>query len=415
MALTIAPIAQQNITSHTAYNLPVTINGNPDTVEVKGILQGFYYTYESGTLTIAGETQRIISNAQWEIIAKKGSETVTSEITYNVVPPAPIIASVARQIIPKGEPYSLSVQIGNNPSEVKAEGHLIGLKYTGTNPLKISGTVPTDAKFTVEAGTFVINAKNTGGIHTRNIDWEFARNLYGVDIVDEKVYVFPNHFMADQTPVASRVFNLPSNLPSRSGAAIDGNDLYVYDHTNDEVIIIPADTAHLATATATRRFFLNNVNTHVGGLTVDEENVYIIDRNGNIRVYDKTTANNQRANPIRSFDAVDDTLNTQALTHDDTYLYIGYRYRPDNLSYVSVVRKDTADGATPTIERSFRTPFSSGYPTGMVLHHDDIYCASSGTTIYVFPKNTADGGTAVASRQFNPPSGADSIRGLAIG
>lgn len=412
MPITIAPVALQNITANTDYNLPITITDNPDTVEVKGLLQGFHYTYEDSTLTITGRTQRLVTNATWSITAKKRSETVSSQITYNVVPPAPIIATVPKQYIVRGVPYELSVPIENNPSEVKSEGHLIGLKYTGTNPHKISGTVPTDAKFTVDSGEFIINAKNGGGVHTQNIDWELARTLYAVDSTDNRVYIFHNATPDGEVAEAIRTFYLRNN-PTATGAAIDGNDLYIYNKTNYEVSIVPAGTQNNTFATATRKFTLNSVNIHAGGFTVDENNVYLIDNNGIIRLYDKTTANNQSANPIRSLDPFENASIFEGLTHDDTYLYIAHRDTTLNQYVISVIDKDTTD-AMPSIERTFQVPFTTGFPNGLAVWKNDLYCVSSSGRIYIFPKDTADGAIAVASRTFNTPTSADSIRGIAI-
>lgn len=125
MPITIAPVSPQNITLETAYSLPISITDVPDIVEVKGLLEGFYYSYAGGTLTIAGEGTRLINNAMWTITAKKGSDTATLEVPYSVVPPAPIISAVPKQFIPKGAPYSLDIPI-QNPGNVKVTGHIIG-------------------------------------------------------------------------------------------------------------------------------------------------------------------------------------------------------------------------------------------------------------------------------------------------
>ena len=269
MPITIAPIAPQNIVINTAYTLPISITDNPDTVEVKGLQQGFSYSYDSGTCRIYGAASRLVNNAIWTITAKKGNQTVTSEITYNVLLPAPIIPVVPKQFIPKGVEYSLIIPIENNPSEVKITGHIIGLKQTGSNPVKLSGLVPVDANFTINNGTFVVTAKNTDGTHTRNIEWEFASHLYAVDNASDKVYVISTQ-TADQTQAESRrVFNLPSHSRNPSGAAVDGNDMYIIDLSDRQVFVIPANTENAATATAIRSFLISYSN--VGGLTVDAD------------------------------------------------------------------------------------------------------------------------------------------------
>lgn len=414
MPITIAPVSPQNITLNTAYSLPISITDDPDTVEVKGLLEGFYYSYADGTLTIAGESTRLINNAMWAITAKKGSDTATREVVYNVVPPAPIIATVPKQFISKGALYSLDIPI-QNPGDVKVTGHIIGLKYDGTNPLNISGTVPLDAEFTVESGIFVIEAKNGGGMHTRNVEWEFARNLFGVDSSNDRVHVFSTHPPAGEPFNASRVFDLPSRLSSPTSAALDGNDLYIHNLAQNEVFVIPADTPHMGTATESRKFGVNAPGSSPGGLTVDDTYVYLFGRNGSVYVFDKLTPSTQGADkvePTRSFSTVP-TFSSGGLTHDGTYLYILYRDGNDFQLYIAVVPKNTTS-STATVDRRFQLPLVSGFPDALVIDGDDIYCVTDSEIMYVFSKDTADGTQAAVSRSFNLPSGVDNVRGLGI-
>jgi len=389
---------------------------DPDTVEVKGLLEGFYYSYADGTLTIAGEGTRTINNAMWTITAKKGSDTATREIVYSVVPPAPIIATVPKQFIPKGAPYSLDIPIQNG-GNVNVTGHIIGLEYDGNNPLNISGTVPLGAKFTVESGMFVIEAKNGGGMHTRNVEWEFARTLFGVTghRNNNKVYIFPSQSPAGETFTASRVFDLPSNVQTPRGAALDGNDLYIFSLSFSDIFVIPADTAHMQTATESRKFRVNVSGSDPGGLTVDETYVYLFGRNGTVYVFDKLTPSTQgfdRVEPIRSFSAIT-SFSSGGLTHDGTYLYILYRDNSDFNLYIAVVPKNTTS-STATVDRRFEMPLVSGFPSALVIYGDDIYCVTDNEIMYVFSKDTADGTQAEVSRSFNLPSGVVSVQGLAI-
>ena len=415
MPITIAPISAQNITINTAYSLPVSIGDNPDTVEVTGLLEGFYYSYANGTLMITGEATRLIGNAMWTVTAKKGTETVTSEIIYSVVPPAPIISTVPKQFITRGTPFSLDIPIENNPGNVTVTGHIIGLKSEGSNPLNISGTVPFSAEFTVNSGQFVITATNGGGSHTRNVDWEFARSLFAVDTNDDKVYVFSIQTPDGQTAQALRIFDLPSGLNIPTGAAVDGNDIYIYDNSGDEVFVIPADTLDMGTATASRRFPISGDSGTPGGLTVDENYIYILNGNGDVLVFDKQTPdsqNNQEVAPLRTFSAVDSALLIEGLAHDGTNLYTAY-YDNDNASYIDVYPKNTPDGGTATRLRRFTTP-NNAFIRAIVIHDDDIYAIDLGNRIQVFPKDTTDDTQAVASRSFNLPSDANNVQGLGI-
>ena len=352
----------------------------------------------------------MVNNAIWTITAKKGSQTVTSEITYNVLLPAPIIPVVPKQFIPKGVEYSLIIPIENNPSEVKITGHIIGLKQTGSNPVKLSGLVPADANFTIDNGTFVVTAKNTDGTHTRNIEWEFASHLYAVDNATDKVYVISTQ-TADQTQAESRrVFNLPSHSRNPSGAAVDGNDMYIIDLSDRQEFVIPANTENAATATAIRSFLISYSN--VGGLTVDADYVYLIDNNGNIRIYDKTTDSTQTVNPIRSFRAVSNSRNHRGLTNDGTYLYVLYQDPSDRNYYIAVVDKATENNATATLERKFPVPSTTGVPAALVIHENDIYYVATNDNVYVFPKDTANGASPTVSRSFSLPTAASNVSGI---
>lgn len=410
MPVTIAPIAPQNIIINTAYTLPIAITDNPDTVEVKGLQQGFSYSYDDGTCRIYGEASRLVNNALWTITAKKGSQTVTSEITYSVLLPAPIIPVVPKQFIPKGEEYSLIIPIENNPSEVKITGHIIGLKQTGSNPVRLSGIVPSDANFTIRNGTFVVTAKNSNGIHTRNIDWEFVRHLYAVDNAADKVYVISSQ-TADQTEAETlRVFDLPSHSSNPSAAAVDGTDLYIIDQSDRQVFVIPTNTQNLGTATATRAFNISY--TGVAGLTVDADYVYLLDSSGYIRIYDKTTASTQAVAPTRSFRAVTNSRNHRGLTNDGTYLYVLYQDTINRKYTIAVVQKGTSDGATATIERKFPVPSTTGIAAALVTHDNDIYYVATDDNVYIFPKDTANGATPVVSRSFSLPSAASNVSGI---
>ena len=410
MPITIAPIAPQNIVINTAYTLPISITDNPDTVEVKGLQQGFSYSYDSGTCRISGAASRLVNNAIWTITAKKGNQIVTSDITYNVLLPAPIIPVVPKQFIPKGVEYSLSIPIENNPSDVIVTGHIIGLKQIGSNPVRISGIVPVDANFTIKNGTFVVTAKNSDGTHTRNIEWEFASHLYAVDNAGDKVYVISSQ-TPDQTEAdALSVFDLPSHSGNPSGAAVDGNDLYIIDLSDRQVFVIPANTENAGTATATRAFKISY--TNVGGLTVDADNIYLIDNSGYIRIYDKNSDSTQTLSPTRSFRAVTNSRNHRGLTNDGTFLYVLYQDTTDTTYKIAVVRKDTANNATATIERKFPVPSTTGIAAALVLKENDLYYVSTDDSVYVLPKNTVDGAAPVVSRSFNLPTAARNVSGI---
>lgn len=346
----------------------------------------------------------------WTITAKKGNQIATSEITYNVLLPAPIIPVIPDQLIPKGITYTLTIPIENNPSEVQITGHLLGLKQSGSNPVRLTGIVPIDAHFTINSGVFVVTAKNSDGTHSRNINWQFGRHLYAVDNATDKVYVIPSLTPDQATAEASRVFNLSSHSRNPSGAAVDGNDLYIIDLSDRQVFVIPADTPDMETPTATRAFNFSYIN--VGGLTVDENYVYLLDNTGHIRIYDKTTTSTQAVNPTRSFRAITNSRNHVGLSHDGTNLYVLYQDTVDRHHKIAVVRKDTADNTNATIERKFQVPTTNGTPVALVIVENDIYYVATNDNVYVFPKETANATTAVVSRTFSLPNAATTVAGI---
>lgn len=276
--------------------------------------------------------------------------------------------------------------------------------------------MPDNAEFTVESGEFVIEAQNGGGMHTQRIEWELARNMFGVTghRNNNKVYIFPNQPPVGTPFNVSRVFDLPGDLRNPTGAAVDGNDLYIYGLAHSEVFVIPADTPDMGTATASRVFAVNASGSS-GGLTVDNTYVYLVRRNGDVTVFDKLSPSTQgidRVEPLRSFSAVP-SFSSYGLTHDGTFLYILYTDNIDFREYIAVIAKDTTSSPA-TVERRFEVPSVSGSPTAIVIYGDEIYCVTNNEIIYVFSKDTADGTQAAVSRFFNVPSGIDSLNGIGI-
>ena len=145
---------------------------------------------------------------------------------------------------------------------------------------------------------------------------------------------------------------------------IDGNDLYIADNTGDEVFVVPADTAHDATATITRRFDLPSGLTFPYGMTIDGNDLYITDNTGDeVFVVPANTAHDATATITRRFDLPSGLTVPHAMTIDGNDLYIA-----DNTGdEVFVVPANTAHDATATITRRFDLPSGLTYPAGMTF------------------------------------------------
>ena len=177
----ITPTAAQRILVNTDYDLPIVITGldtdrTGHTVSVTGLLQGFYFNWDNATdtLHILGRPEREVTDV-WTVIARNPDGDSEMTIDYKVTRPRPVIADVAAVTITKGQPFSVVIPVSNHPTAVDAHGALLGLfaKKVETG-IEISGTVPSDAVFTVGSGTFRLSARNSGGEATNTLDWRFA-------------------------------------------------------------------------------------------------------------------------------------------------------------------------------------------------------------------------------------------------
>ena len=65
----IGAIAHQRIIANTDYRQTVSIANSPTRVEVDGMQDGWGYSYQSGTLTLYGRGERLVSDEQWIIVA----------------------------------------------------------------------------------------------------------------------------------------------------------------------------------------------------------------------------------------------------------------------------------------------------------------------------------------------------------
>ena len=178
---TIEAISTQDITIDTDYELEIGITNDPEEVTVGGLFEGFHYSWDADNdiLTIAGEATRLLGDAIWTVSAKETaiSTAVTREITYNVVPSAPIIEAQNTLKIFKGVLFKRFVKIQNKPVELNVDGLLVGMKHEPATRgfgediefgIDVFGTLPADANLTVGDGSFEVKAGNAEGEDIEN-------------------------------------------------------------------------------------------------------------------------------------------------------------------------------------------------------------------------------------------------------
>ena len=169
--LSIEAIDEQNIPILTEdYELEIDITGNPTRAYVDGDMEGFYHVWDSTNSKIrikAIKVTRLISGAIWNVRLVKGTQTLNSQITYNVVPSAPVISDPGAQKLYRGGLFGLDVAIANRPTLARGNSLLTGLKYQaradGADGVNLAGQLPAAANLTESAFNANIYTENDGG------------------------------------------------------------------------------------------------------------------------------------------------------------------------------------------------------------------------------------------------------------
>ena len=157
LPLSIEAIDEQFIAIGTKdYDLIIDITGNPDTVEATGHMEGFSQHWDAvkGQLHIrAEEVTRLISGVFWTVEIRKGTQVLTADIAYHVIPAAPILEALPMIHLYKGVPINVDVVIENIPPLIIPNARLLGLKSElveyGVN---VGGKIPRDANLTLDSG-----------------------------------------------------------------------------------------------------------------------------------------------------------------------------------------------------------------------------------------------------------------------
>ena len=397
MALTIEAIDEQNIPVLTKdYELEIDIGGDPDRAYVDGDMEGFYHAWDPDNAKIRIKAElvtRLISGAIWNVHLVKGAETLDAQITYNVVPSAPVIADPGAQTLYRGYRLSLDIDVANRPTIARGSGLLTGLKYgprdDGEDGLNIAGRLPKDTNLTEAAFNAAIYAENSGGADNLGVPFTIADvELYaakfgggnvlhriGLNNPDEDItslasatlssqayYIAAdsNYFYVTQSFVAlfrvSRTFTDGGTVSLGSsfyrggstgrytGVAVDDNYIYFVDtrstSTYKGIIVL-----NRSDGTQVRRFGFPADNT-IGaprGIVVRGDSLIVLD-GGDDALYwlDKNTARSERA-------AITKTVNLPAYEYRDMTILGGTIFITDlRNDQIHEINADLPDGTTLT-------------------------------------------------------------------
>ena len=180
--ITIESINNQEITIGTeGYELPITITGDPTSVEPTGNFEGFYHSWDAsaGVLTIKSEmVSRLVLDAIWTINASKTGNSAQSEITYSVVLGAPIIDDPGDQTIYKGILFGLDIDIDNFPLISRVSGLQTAMQYTPSETgVKVEGILPRDAVLTETSFVGEVYTENDGGDDTVDVTFDISDGI----------------------------------------------------------------------------------------------------------------------------------------------------------------------------------------------------------------------------------------------
>ncbi|MCY3744532.1 MAG: hypothetical protein OXH00_26240 [Candidatus Poribacteria bacterium] len=170
--MSIAMVSEQNIIIDTDYRLPVSITGNPTTVEVTGDMKYFGYDWRSSDneVKIYGTPRELLNGLNWHIEATYSDNTILErDIAFNVIPAAPIFGTLPDIHLYRGVPINLPIPIANPPNEVTANTLLLGLGLeTNSEGALVDGEISADANFTVSQGVIELVAPHIGGDVMKN-------------------------------------------------------------------------------------------------------------------------------------------------------------------------------------------------------------------------------------------------------
>ena len=161
MGLSIEAIAEQFITVGTKdYDLVIDITGDPDTVTVTGLPEGFYQDWDAANDQLhikSAAVTRLTQGQVWDIELIKDSETLLGKVLWNAIQAAAILQTLPTLHLYKGVPLNFDILIHNIPPQVIPKTLLIGIKSELVPyGLNFKGQLPADADLTVTTDTLTI-------------------------------------------------------------------------------------------------------------------------------------------------------------------------------------------------------------------------------------------------------------------
>ena len=359
MALTIEAIDEQTIPILTKdYELEIDIGGAPDRAYVDGDMEGFYHEWDATSSKIKIKSEkvtRLISGALWKVHLVKGTKKLDSQITYNVVPSAPVITDPGRQQLYKGYPFSLDIDIANKPTIARGSGLLSGLKYgprgDGADGLNIAGGLPADTNLTEAAFNAAIYAENNGGADNLAVPFDIKElGFYGLKISPTGFHQMELNAAGDGVvSVASATLSLTLGI---CNLAADTDYLYITRNVN-VLYRVSRTFTNGGTLNLGSPFFSTSGVVRFRGVDLDKSHIYLVD--------------------VRT-----------------------------NSTYKGIRVLNKSDG---TANRSFTLPTGVDNPFGIALHGDSLVVLDdTDNALYWCDKNTLAGRRASITKTIHLPS-----------
>ncbi|MYA71410.1 PQQ-binding-like beta-propeller repeat protein [Candidatus Poribacteria bacterium] len=272
--LSIEAIDEQTIPILTEdYVLEIDIGGAPTRAYVDGDMEGFYHEWDPKNSKIrikAIKVTRLISGAIWNVRLVKGTQTFNSQITYNVVPSAPVISDPGPQKLYRGGSFGLDIAIANRPTLARGNSLLTGLKYQaradGVDGINLAGQLPAAANLTETTFNANIYTENDGGQDNLSVPVtiETHTGVYVFDgVKDDLLKIGPD--------AATRHWTYDAPYPGhvRTGQRYDPivaspDGIYLFSDRNDDLLKVSPDGALLWTFEAETRSYEEMVVTESG-------------------------------------------------------------------------------------------------------------------------------------------------------
>ena len=402
MTVVIDPFDTQDVIIGVELELDINISGNNiGEVTIKGMPEGFYYTWTGSACEMRGSSNRLSLDIQFTLEVIDDDETVTRNGIINVVPAAPIISPKSRQKIIQGVANTISILIANNPDIIEVTDMLyLGMRRHLTDDgIDITGDVPVDANFTVNEGVAIVTASNEGGEDIIEVEFDIMKPyFYGFQdwsvghTNQDTIYEIQINAIEDDDDITSSYsFLLASDTRSRQQIAADADYFYYIhqfgsDHTDCYIRRIPINTLNGETVTGTDLTGSMTSQQGIGfrhGIAVDDDYVYVLNyatAGREIDVYNKDTGVF-----VRTYN-LPESRNYRGIEIDGDNLVVNDR-TTDSLYWFN---KNTLNAQDASLIKTFHYP-ASFIITDITIFHEYVYMTdSSNDDVYRVDKNTED-------------------------